>query len=260
MDKAIFRIAKINNKRGVRAALAHNLRLDNTPNINTELSHLNSNLNGMKTMDECMARYDAAMKGLKVRKNAVLMHEAIVTASPEKMAEMTPQERTAYFRDAARWLVELHGGDMSNLISMSIHNDESNPHAHILLIPKLDNKLNSRAIIGGHRGRLSELQTEFYEQVACKHGLTRGEKNSRATHRHYSDMKSLQNRVQELTGEVESLTNDRDKALREYCDLDRELIRVRNELERAKTLGLDELRGVVNNLEQSLSRSSMRPR
>ena len=74
MDKAIFRITKINNKRGARAALAHNLRLDNTPNINTELSHLNSNLNGMKTMDECMARYDAAMKGLKVRKNAVLMH------------------------------------------------------------------------------------------------------------------------------------------------------------------------------------------
>lgn len=260
MDKAIFRIAKINNKRGARAALAHNLRLDNTPNINTELSHLNSNLKGMQTMDECMARYDAAMKGLKVRKNAVLMHEAIVTASPEKMAEMTPQERTAYFRDAARWLVELHGGDMDNLISMSIHNDESNPHAHILLIPKVDNKLNSRSIIGGHRGRLSELQTEFYDQVASKHGLTRGKKNSRATHRHYSDLKSLQERVQELTGEVESLTNDRDKALREYCDLDRELIRVRNELERAKTLGLDELRGVVNNLEQSLSRSSMRPR
>jgi len=56
------------------------------------------------------------------------------------------------------------------------------------------------------------------------------------------------------------LTNERDKTLEQYCDLDRELIRVRNELERAKTLGLDELRGVVNELEQSLSRSPMRPR
>lgn len=260
MDKAIFRISKIKNKRGARAALAHNLRVDNTPNINTELSHLNSNVKGMRTMDECMARYDAAMRGLKVRKNAVVMHEAIVTASPEKMAEMTPQERTQYFHDAARWLVELHGGDTSNLISLSIHNDESNPHAHILLIPKVDNKLNSRSIIGGHRGRLSELQTEFYEKVASKHGLTRGEKNSRATHRHYSDMKSLQGRLQELTREVEKLTTERDKALRERCDLDREFVRVRNELELAKKLGLDDLRDVVNDLEKSLTRSPMRRR
>jgi archaellum component FlaC len=73
-------------------------------------------------------------------------------------------------------------------------------------------------------------------------------------------MKSLQDRVQELTGEIENLTKERDKTLEQYCDLDRELIRVRNELERAKTLGLDELRGVVNDLEQSLSRSPVRPR
>lgn len=265
MDKAIFRISKIKSKRTYRAALAHNLRQDNTPNINTELSHQNVQFKSGKTIENCVANFERSLDGLKVRKNAVLAHEVIVTGSPEKMAQMSRQEQLAYFQESAKWLIELHGGDASNLVSMSVHYDESTPHAHLILVPKIDNKLNSRAIIGGHRGRLSELQTEFHEKVASRFGLTRGEKNSRAKHEHYSELKTLENRIQELTATHDELTNkvtflenDKQLLLSECNTMESELERIKTELQQAKHLGLDDLRQKVTELEQEIYRPSFR--
>ncbi|WP_100913765.1 MobV family relaxase [Pseudoalteromonas spongiae] len=258
-DKCIFRISKINEQRHLRAALAHNLRLENTPNINTELSHKNMHANGYSTIDECMRRYQSSIKGLKIRKNAVLAHEVLITGSPEHMKKLTKHEHIAYFNAAARWLIQLHGGELSNLLCFSVHYDESTVHAHILLIPKINNKLNSRGIIGGARGRLSELQTEFYERVAKRFGFTRGIKNSRAKHQHYSELKNLRSNLRTTANSLALAKVEHAKIIDELDNSKKVLTHVQNELKQIQRLEYTALKARIAQLEQNISRT-YRPR
>lgn len=258
-DKCIFRISKISQQRQLRAALAHNLRLENTPNIHTELSHSNINARGCATIDECMRRYESSIRGLKIRKNAVLAHEVLITGSPEHMKKLTKQEHIAYFNAAARWLIELHGGELSNLLCFSVHYDESTVHAHILLVPKINNKLNSRAIIGGARGRLSELQTEFYERVAKRFGFTRGVKNSRAKHQHYSELKGLKNALKTTSNKLEKVKNEHAAILDELDISKKQLSYVQNELKQSQLLEYTALKAKIAQLEKNIVLTS-RPR
>ncbi|MBQ4857239.1 MobV family relaxase [Pseudoalteromonas sp. MMG007] len=250
-NKAIFRIKKINLQRQLRAALAHNLRLVNPPNVNTELSHYNIQAKGLNTIEVCMSRFESALEGIKVRKNAVLAHEAIITGSPDHMNKLTKKQQIAYFTDAAHWLVKLHGGDYKNILCLSIHYDESGTHAHYIIMPKIDSKLNSRAIIGGARGRLSELQTEFYEKVAKKYGFTRGIKNSKATHQHYSEFKNLKNDLSEVKNKLEQTQIEYKTALNRLSSAQQSLLFIKKELKLAKTLGVSDLRRKIALLEKN---------
>lgn len=254
-DKCIFRITKISQQRQLRAALAHNLRLENTPNINTELSHSNIHAKGCSTIDACMKRYESSIEGLKIRKNAVLAHEVIITGSPDHMNKLTKLEHIEYFNAAARWLIELHGGKLSNLLSFSVHYDESTVHAHILLVPKINNKLNSRAIIGGARGRLSELQTEFYERVAKRFGFTRGVKNSRAKHEHYSELKNLRSNLRTTANSLALAKIEHAKIIDELDNSKRVLTHVQNELKQIRRLEYTALKARIAQLEQNISRT-----
>lgn len=181
-DKLILRFAKIKSASDLRGALAHNLRLQDTPNADPAKRHLNQTPASLSSMAQCMSKFDELLSGQNVRKNAVLAHECLVTGSPGVINAMSHQAQQAFFRDAVQWLNKLHGGH-SRLISASIHYDEATPHLHCIFVP-LDskNKLNSRSVLGGHRSRLAELQTEFANEVGVKHGLQRGRPKSKATH------------------------------------------------------------------------------
>lgn len=182
-SKAVLRFAKIKDTTTLRGALAHNLRVQQPRNADQTKKHMNAFHKDLRTMEACKARFNELLEGKTVRKNAVLAHEAIVTGSHEALIAMSKEEQTAYFRDALAWLNKLHGGS-NRLISVAIHYDEHTPHMHAIYVP-LDekNKLNSRAILGGHASRLSELQTAFADEVSVKHGLERGLKHSKATHK-----------------------------------------------------------------------------
>jgi len=181
-EAAILRFSKIKSMRSLRGALAHNLRVQNTPNANPAKGHLNQIHRGMDTIDKCLMIYGERLGEQTPRKNAIFAHEAVVTGSPDVINNMGKEQLKQYFSDSLNWLCKIHGGK-DRLVSAVIHYDETTPHLQAIFIPIDDRgRLNSRSVLGGHKNRLSELQTEFADRVGTRYGLERGRKKSPARH------------------------------------------------------------------------------
>jgi hypothetical protein len=56
------------------------------------------------------------------------------------------------------------------VLSFDIHLDEGAPHAHALILPLLDGKLQGRNIMGS-KANIYKLQNAFMQEVGIKHGL-----------------------------------------------------------------------------------------
>lgn len=163
----------------------HAFREQPTPNADPNRLGANTHI-GASNVDEAMQRFQKRLPS-KVRSNAVLAVEFLVTASPEAMAGKSRAEQDLYFRDAMAWFERRHGAE--NIIYAGIHRDELTPHLYLYALPIDERgKLNCRSFYGGATA-LREMQTEFAELVGRKHGLERGIEGSRATHqrvaRHY---------------------------------------------------------------------------
>ena len=181
-EAAILRFSKIKSMRDLRGALAHNLRVQNTPNADPAKGLFNRIPQHMNSIDKCLMIYGERLGKQTPRKNAIYAHEAVVTGSPDVINNMNVQQQMAYFSEALQWLLRLHGG-RDRLVSAVVHYDETTPHLQAIFIPIDDRgRLNSRSILGGHKNRLSELQTEFADRVGARYGLERGRKKSPARH------------------------------------------------------------------------------
>ena len=189
MNYAILRVQKLKTNTAVRGSLRHAFREQNTPNADPSKDHENSHI-GAGSVDEAMKAYKARLPE-KVRKNGVRCVEYLMTASPEKMTDMSRDEQDAYFKDSLDWLKEKHGSE--NVVYSGIHRDETTPHMYAYVVPlsqekdqegKLvkPGKLNCREFLGGAKHVLSDLQTEFAERVGKEHGMDRGVKGSKAKH------------------------------------------------------------------------------
>ena len=178
MGYAILRMQKLKSAHSVRRSMQHAFREKDTPNADPERTPENTHI-GANNTDEAMQKFKDAMPD-KVRKNAVLAVEYLITASPETIKDKSRQQQDDYFRDALHWLEKKHGKD--NVLYAGIHRDEQTPHMYAYVIPKDDrDKLNCRAFFG-EKNALSVMQTDFAEQVGQKHGLERGVEGSRARH------------------------------------------------------------------------------
>lgn len=178
MGYAILRTQKLKSGHAVRRSLTHAFREQDTPNADPMRACENTHI-GAKSAKEALARFNARLPE-KVRKNAVLAVEYLVTASPEDMHGKTRQEQDAYFRDALRWLQAKHGTE--NIVYAGVHRDETTPHMYAYVVPIDERgKLNCRAFLGGARA-LTEMQTDFAKSVGQFHGLQRGIEGSKAKH------------------------------------------------------------------------------
>ena len=122
-----------------------------------------------------------------IRKNAVLAVEMLLSASPEyfrpgegeKAGGYDPARAWEWAETSAQWLQERYG---DRVIKAVMHLDEATPHMHATIVPLDDKgKLNCRALFGGTRHTLTELQTDYAKAVE-KLGIERGLQGSRATH------------------------------------------------------------------------------
>ena len=120
----------------------------------------------------------------------------LITASPNALESKTDEEISAYFSDALRYLQDKHGAE--NVVYAGIHRDETTPHMYAYIVP-LDErgKLNCHKFYGA-KNALSDLQTDFFEQVGHKHGLDRGIKGSKAKHTKIRDYYARVNAVEDL--------------------------------------------------------------
>lgn len=178
MGKAIIRVQKLKSAVAVRRSMKHAFREQETPNADAERTPDNTHIGAQNTA-EAMQRFNEAMPD-KVRKNAVLAVEYLVTASPESMQGKSRQEQDAYFRDSLKWLQDKHGAE--NVVYAGIHRDETTPHMYAYVVPKDERgRLNCRAFYG-ERDALSKMQTDFAASVGNNHGLERGVEGSKARH------------------------------------------------------------------------------
>ena len=174
---AILRVQKLKSAVAVHRSMKHAFREQDTPNADPERTPDNTHI-GAKSASEGMSAFRARLPE-KHRKDAVLAIEYLVTGSPEAMQEKLRGGQDAYFRDALQWLKDKHGAE--NVVYAGIHRDETTPHMYAYVVPRVGEKLNCRQFLGGSRA-LSEMQTDFSEQVGIKHGLERGLEGSRARH------------------------------------------------------------------------------
>ena len=119
----------------------------------------------------------------RLRKDSVLMVEALVTGSPEIFKAMRPEEREAYFRRALAFLKARQRAD--TFLSAVVHMDEKTPHMHVVFVPLTqDGRLSAKEIIG-NRAKLVAWQDGFYSHM-CKvyPQLERGESASKTGRDH----------------------------------------------------------------------------
>ena len=91
-----------------------------------------------------------AEAGCRTRKDSVMMVETLITASPEFMNQLPPEEQKAYFQTALDFISERVG--KQNILSAVVHMDERTPHMHLCFVPITpDNKLSAKAILGNQK-------------------------------------------------------------------------------------------------------------
>ncbi len=81
---------------------------------------------------------------IKVRKNAVLANEYLLTASPEFFEGKSKSEIKQWRKDQYQFLKDKHG---DGLISFTFHNDETTPHCHAIITPVYQNDKRTVEII-----------------------------------------------------------------------------------------------------------------
>jgi len=174
---AILRVQKLKSTVAVHRSMKHAFRAQETPNADPEFTPDNTHI-GAHSVAEGMAAFRSRLPE-KYRRDAVLAIEYLVTTSPEVMKEKTRDQQDAYFHDSIQWLRNKHGAE--NVVYAGIHRDEKTPHMYAYVVPRVGKGLNCRKFLGGVKA-LSDMQTDFAQQVGLKHGLQRGLEGSRAHH------------------------------------------------------------------------------
>jgi 5S rRNA maturation endonuclease (ribonuclease M5) len=242
MAYGICRIQKLKAGSVGRSA-KHTSRRYDTPNADPEKQHIRI-IGSPDSPDipdlETLVRQHIGEQ--TIRKNAVLAVEFLLTASPEYFRPDDParagyyqQQRLEDFQQSAcEWLVNRYG---DRIVRAELHLDESTPHIHAYMVP-LDErgKLNCRALLGGSRYRLSELQDDFASAMAPL-GLERGIKGSKAKHTEISKYYAVINSAPDASLDIESmqqLVADRQRAINSSALLEQTAKALALEIERSQ--------------------------
>ena len=181
MAYAIMRTKKLKSMGAIARSARHTFRSAPTPNADPTKTCLNRTV-GAKGLDQILAAIERTLPK-KRRKDAVLAIEYLVTASPEAFKRHggpLSDLGDGYFQDALKWLQTKHG--KWNVISATIHLDESTPHLVAYVVPMTaDKRLSCREFLGGPE-KLRAMQSDFHAKVGAKRGLERGVEGSKAKH------------------------------------------------------------------------------
>ena len=183
MTFAILRHAKIKSStKG--AAISHNHRSGKDVekiNIDPSRKHLNRYFFG----DGAKDRIDALLPE-KIRKDAVVSVEIVLSASPEFFDSLEKDRENlavnpvfiAWVDKSIDWSKKEFG---ANLVDLVLHMDESTPHIHLLTVPLIDGRLCAKQVTA--RKELIRRQTDYAKAVK-EFGLERGEPAIETKRRH----------------------------------------------------------------------------
>ena len=143
-------------------------------NIDPDRIHLNERLAGPGTAQEVLelAQLLCREAGIEwpegLRSNASLGIEAVFPLPRD-----TQIDRCAYFSDAMRWVIEYYGVPV---LSAVIHNDQTHPHMHVVLLGLRDGGLSADKVMGKKKS-IYAMRTAFHEEVGKRYGLRKARKH-----------------------------------------------------------------------------------
>lgn len=169
---AFLRVAKLKGCGIITVAARHNKReiqaeIGAAGSIDPARSNLNYRLAGPPTADAVALLAKDLMTAagvVKPRKDAVRAIEAVFS-----LPVGTIIDTRAYFTDCLAWAAGYFGG-LVNIVSFDVHHDEAAPHAHALILPLVDGRMDGSAMIGAKPKMLAML-SQFHDHVAKKYGL-----------------------------------------------------------------------------------------
>jgi hypothetical protein len=195
---------KLSSPGSIGAANDHNERKMEVENADKDFKKYNQRLIGSgDLLHDVRERIESS--GAKPQKDSVLAVEFLLTASPEFFNFRTEYENGEKFlrgkigrwqefeRLSIEWLKEEYGKE--NLVSVTRHFDEGNPHLHAFIVPIVKKtvkvgrsikreetqvRLSARDFFG-KRSQLREMQTSIAEKMKPL-GLVRGLEKSQAKH------------------------------------------------------------------------------
>lgn len=187
---------------------------------------------------------DQGVKGIKSNSNLAI--EYVATINDKKAWEnYTPQ---GFFSNTSQWLEERHG--KGSVVAIYEHYDESNPHAHFVVVPiaekqikwknskgsgeRTEKHLNTREFTGG-REKLRGLQDDFFNHLTEKYaGNKLGVPIYRGTLVEHQKRQYIQQTIAELgklRSELSDITNEKDKLEIQHQILRKQEEQALNELE-----------------------------
>jgi hypothetical protein len=172
MPYAILRFKKC-KQGGVTAAYAHNERKKETYKSNPDIApeRKQDNYHLILPKQTYLRETKRMIKAInfKTRSNSTVTVETLITASPEFMQALKPQEQREYFQLALSFVESKIGKD--NIIAATVHMDETTPHMHLVFCPITQGKkgltLSAKALLGG-RTDLSKWQTEYHAAMSAR--------------------------------------------------------------------------------------------
>jgi len=122
------------------------------------------------------------IKDIKIRSNAIVAREMLLTASPDFFHLITPAQLELWKEENLKWL-KINFGE--NCVYATVHNDEKTVHLHCLIVPRFTNAKgqqilsNTRYFDGVEKFRAYQDNYSEHMQRAFK-SLNRGIKYSKA--------------------------------------------------------------------------------
>lgn len=184
MSYSVIRLQKF-KRHDVKGLQIHNQREKEShtnPDIDEERTRENYDLHNHGKI-EYKERIDEIIKknveptGRKVRKDAVMQCEFIVTSDKEFFDKLEPEEKKRFFEESYKFLRDRYGKE--NVIHATVHFDEQTPHMHFGFVPIRDGRLAAKRIFGNKK-ELHSLHTDFNAHVREKgFDLQRGEPSDR---------------------------------------------------------------------------------
>ena len=105
-----------------------------------------------------------------VRKDAVVMLDAVYTASPDFFQDKSRDDIIKYFLHCLAYHKEEYG----HVVNAVIHFDETTPHMHVCSVPLTrDGRLSAKEIMG-NKSAYHKRQDRFFTLVSKEYGLERG--------------------------------------------------------------------------------------
>ena len=156
---------------GLLALLKHHKRTEvPKENIDPKRSNLNYCLSATATPASIATHANGQMLNAGIetrRKNGVMAVEVLFSLPIDRHS----QDTKPFFNDCFTWLQKTFAGE---LLSFDVHLDEAAPHAHALILPLIDGKMQGNKMIGG-TGNLMRLIHLFHKELAKHYGLSRSD-------------------------------------------------------------------------------------